>query len=1197
MQRRLLSLARDSRLALAATILTGFLAGLLTIGQASALSQVVERVFLGGQGVAGVSGLLEVILLIIFLRAVLAWGNEVSANAVAVRVKEDLRRRLFDKILRLGPAYTHAERTGELVNAAVEGVEALDAYFSQYIPQLVIAALVPLSILLVVFPQDPLSGLILLLTAPLIPVFMYLIGRTAETLTKRQWDTLSRLSAHFFDSLQGLTTLKELGQSKAHAQSIADASNRFRDITLDVLRITFLSALVLELVATVSTALVAVEVGLRLLYGHMSFQPALFLLLLAPEFYIPLRMLGLRFHAGMAGTSAARRIYEILDTKEPVTQGSGIGNQNSLAETLSPETLITCNALSYTYPGESEAALQDFTLEIHAGEQIALVGPSGAGKSTIVALLLRFIEPQAGQLTLNGAPSSEISHETWRRWFAWVPQNPFLFHDSIANNLRLARPDASEAELADALRMAHLFEFVQTLPDGIETIIGEEGARLSSGQAQRLALARAFLKNAPVLLLDEPTSSLDPEQETLVEASLHTLRRGRSVITIAHRLNTVFQADKIIVLEKGRMIESGTHRALLSQGGFYASLVKPAIIKSGFANGPSDSINTPSAIRPGGPDPQPALAEHPSSAILARLFAFLRGSWGWVALSVVLGTLTVGSNVGLMSTSAYLISAAALHPELGTLQVAIVGVRFFGIARGIFRYAERLTSHNVTFRLLARLRVWFYQKLEPLAPARLMQYRSGDLLNRIVADVETLEDFYVRVVSPSLVALLVAIGMVIFFGTYSAGLAWTYLAFLLLLGLGVPFLAWALSRNPGAQLVRQRAGLQARLVDGIQGLADLLAFGGGTDFMERLQEDGKRYGNTQRRLAALTGLTGGSVVFLVNLGMVAVLAGSIPLVAAGRIPGVLLAVLTLAALAGFEAIMPLPQAAQTLSASAQAARRLFEIVDVEPEVRDRPGMLEQPESSRAGREDMPVIEFSQVNFTYPGSRSTVLQGISFSLKPNGRLAIVGPSGAGKTTLTNLLCRFWEYSDGQILLNGRDLHAYPQDQVRRQIGCLSQRAWFFNDTLRQNLLLARPGASAAEIQEAAQRAQIHDFVTGLPQGYETVIGERGLRLSAGERQRLAIARLLLQDAPLFLLDEPTANLDTLTESRILDTLFSLTGGHSLLLITHRLVGLENMDEILVLEQGRIVERGTQAELLERNGLFRRLWDLQNRLLAD
>lgn len=1190
MHRRLLALARTARLGLALTILSGLLVGWLAIAQARALSFLVDDVFLGGADLTGVTGLLGFLLAVIGLRAFLTWLGEAAAGAVAVRVKDDLRARLFDKLLALGPAYSRGERTGELAAAAVEGIEALDAYFSQYLPQLVVTALVPTSILLFVFPLDWISGLVLLLTAPLIPLFMVLIGRAGEALTRRQYTMLGRLSAFFLDSLQGLVTLKQFGREQDRIGELAEAGDRYRRVTLSVLRVTFLSALALELLATLSTAVVAVEIGLRLLYGWMNFREAFFLLLLAPEFYLPLRMLGLRFHAGMAGTTAGRRIFEILDA--PVASRGPVAP--AAPPTLRPPWTIALDGVSFAYAADSAPVLQDIRLEMRAGQHLALVGPSGAGKSTLAALLLRFVEPTGGRITVTAEgrslPLTAIPPDVWRAQVAWVPQMPHLFHDTLANNLRVARPEATEEELDAAIRAAHLDEFVRSLPQGYETVIGEEGARLSGGEAQRLALARAFLKDAPLLIMDEPTSSLDPAAEALLEDAVRRLMQGRTVLTIAHRLNTAARADRILVLKEGQIVESGTHAELLAAGGLYARMATrgrdlpeaspaPVVLRSAEAR--METPPVPPAFVPSSPR---------RLSVAARLLYFLNGAWHWVALSVLLGALTVGANVGLMGTSSWLIASAALQPSIADLQVAIVGVRFFGLARGILRYLERLVSHNVTFRLLARLRTWLYARIEPLAPARLMQYRLGDLLNRLVADVETLENFYVRSVGPPLSALLVASLTAFFLGATHPPLGRAYLVVALLLGFGLPLALQRLSRPAAAALTGRRAALRVLLVDGVQGLADLLAFGRGQDFAGRIQAESRAVGRAQRRLTGWNGLAAAANVLLPGLALWLTLILSIPRVATGQLDGVMLPVLAMIVLASFEALTPLPLAAQTLSASLESARRLFEVADA--------GAIASPPTAAAPRlASSPAWQVSALTFAYPGADRPALEAISFDLPPGKRLAVVGPSGAGKSTLAALLQRFWDPPAGSIRLDGRDLLEVPPAQVRRLMAVVSQRTYLFHATIAENLRLARPDAAWEDLEAAARQARLHDFIQTLPEGYQTLVGERGLRLSAGERQRLAIARALLKDSQLFLLDEPTANLDPLTEAEVLATLLEQRRGRSLLLITHRLVGLEAMDEILVLEQGRIVERGTHEALLQQGGLYRRLYDTQTRLLAE
>ncbi len=560
---RLLNLTRKSRPWLIVTISLGFFSGLLTIFQAQSVSQIVSRVFLNSNNLADVTGLLRLTLVLFTLRGILAWGSSISAKTIAVQIKSRVRKMLLDKLQELGPAYLQGEQSGEISNTLVEGVEALDAYFSQYLPQLVLSALVPLTILIFVFPMDLLSGFVLLVTAPLIPFFMYLIGSQAKKITDQQYGTLSRLAASFLDSLQGLKTLKLYNQAKAQTEKIRQTSDQYRKTTMKVLQVTFMSALVLELLATLSTAVVAVEIGLRLLYFRVSLEQALFLLIIAPEFYIPLRQLGLRFHAGMEGQSAADRIFQILD-KEPLRNNS---SRQARSKTAIHEFYeLAFNNVSFSYPGGRGNALEGISFQVNRGDHVALVGASGAGKSTLANLLLGFFLPVKGKILIDGIDLSDLDLKEWRENIAWVPQKPTLFQDSIAANIRLAQPGASDGAVAAAASAAHLAEFIEALPEGYQTRIGEGGARLSGGQAQRLALARAFLKNSPILLLDEPTSQLDPVTESQLADATRNLMEGRTVITIAHRLNTVFQSDRIIVLQKGKIVESGTHQELLAQG-------------------------------------------------------------------------------------------------------------------------------------------------------------------------------------------------------------------------------------------------------------------------------------------------------------------------------------------------------------------------------------------------------------------------------------------------------------------------------------------------------------------------------------------------------------------------------------------------------------------------------------------------------
>jgi ATP-binding cassette subfamily C protein CydD len=569
MDKLLLTEARTTRRAFAGIVLFSFLAGLLIILQAALLSRIINHLFLDSWSRAAATPLFLWLIGVIALRA----GNQFfltnAATAVAARVKTSLRRQVVDNLITGGPNSLQFEQSGELSTTVTDGIDSLDSYFAEYLPALFSAALIPLAILLVVLPVDGLTFLVFLLTAPLIPIFMILIGRGAGALAASRYRQLEQLSAHFLDVMQGLYTLKLFNRSKAQTEIIARISDQYRETTLAVLRLAFLSAFTLELVATISVAVVAVEIGLKLLFGRMIFVDALFLLVLAPEFYQPLRQLGAKFHAGRDGTAVAERLAPLLQIISPTPVGT---------DPVPAYSDLIFKNVSVAFANGDRPALHDFSLTIPRGSRIALVGTTGSGKSTIANLLLRFLTPDSGQILLSTSagvvPLGNIDPAAWRARLSWVPQRGYLFNRSAAENIRLSAPQATEDAVREAAAAAAAQQFIQHLPRGYETLLGENGSRLSGGQAQRIVLARAFLRTADLYIFDEATANLDPENEGFIQQTIARLPSHVTIITIAHHLSTIQAADRIIVLDNGRIAETGTHAALLQRQGAYFTLLQ-----------------------------------------------------------------------------------------------------------------------------------------------------------------------------------------------------------------------------------------------------------------------------------------------------------------------------------------------------------------------------------------------------------------------------------------------------------------------------------------------------------------------------------------------------------------------------------------------------------------------------------------------
>ena len=534
---RLLRYAAAARGYLVLAVATGLVAVVLILAQAGLLAHALASAALG-TGARALAGTLGLLLAVLAARALTSYGGELAALRAAAAVKSQLRRKLTVHLVRLGPAWLGGQQAGELAALSSKGLDALDPYFARFLPQLVLAVAVPVAVLIRVALADWISALIIAVTLPLIPVFMVLVGLQTRARTQRQWQLLARLGGHFLDVVQGLPTLKLFGRDQAQVDVIHEVTDEYRSATMATLRIAFLSALVLELSAALATALVAVEIGLRLLAGHVSYQTALLVLLLTPEAYLPLRAIGTQFHASMEGVTAADRVCDILDEPLPAR----LSSVTPVPPDLSQQT-IQLNAVTLAYDARQRAALDHVSCSIRPGDRIVLTGPSGAGKSSLLALLLRFVAPADGRITVrqegvDGADPVDIAGldlAAWRRQIAWVPQHPHLFDGTVASNIALGQPGATDADIARAAAAAGAAEFIEALPGGYQATLGERGARLSAGQRQRIALARAFLRDAPLLLLDEPVAHLDPITAGQIMDTIGRLMAGRTVLLVTHR--------------------------------------------------------------------------------------------------------------------------------------------------------------------------------------------------------------------------------------------------------------------------------------------------------------------------------------------------------------------------------------------------------------------------------------------------------------------------------------------------------------------------------------------------------------------------------------------------------------------------------------------------------------------------------------
>lgn len=1184
-EKRLFSLVPQATPYIMASVLFKWIALMANITVMWVLARILGGIVTDGLSAAlAVDALAQAALPLaaaIIVRAAAIYLAQRSGDKAAFEAVRRVRSLVYDKLTALGPSYTETVPTAEAVQTSVEGATQLQVYFGGYLPQLFFAGLAPITLFVLLVGQAGLPAALLLACVPVIPISIMMVMRNAKKIGAEYWDSYVDLGGMFLEAVQGLTTLKVYQADRSWHERINAESERFRTATMRLLVMQLRSICVMDLVVYMGAALGIIVAALQLATGKIGFEAAFLIVFLSQEFFLPMRRLGSLFHTAMNGMAASRHMFGILDTPERERGDVELDGRGD----------IELAGVSYAYGDRT--VLDSASATIAHGSLVALVGESGGGKSTLAGIIAGRKGAYRGSVRIGGVELRDATAASLMRAVTLVPTNGYLFAGTLRDNLLLAQPNATDAELLRALDRTRVAAFVQA-NGGLDMMINEGGTNLSGGQRQRVCMARALLHDSPIYVFDEATSNVDAASEAAIGEVIASLAGRHTVIVVAHRLSTIVDADQILVLERGRIAEHGTHGELLATAGAYARMWNSQEQLSAYAYAEGDAedagagvegaagVDATDAGAAGGTSPVAVATagqvRRSAPSIMWRMMGLVRPLAGWLVLAVALGSIGMLTAAFVPAFGAFGLMAALGRNALGLgLIAACAACAACGIARGPLHYGEQLCNHYIAFRLLAHIRDLVFGALRQLAPAKLEGRGKGELVSLVTSDIELLEVFYAHTISPIAIALVCTVVFEGFLLAVSPELAGIALVAYAVLGVLLPLTSAKACGTTGRQSREGAGKLGAFVLDSLRGASETIQFAGGADRSRALGKLTEQVGAVDARLKrrqAASEAVADALILAANLVM---LGRALQLAAAGTIDFAAAFVAVFTFVSSFGSVMAVSRLGASLQETLASGARVLDLLD------------EQPQCAEVA--DGQDVEFAgaaaeHVSFSYAGgvdaggagateqvandaAASLILDDVTCAFAPGTMTCIMGRSGSGKSTLLKLLMRFWDPAAGTITVSSVDARHINTASLRSHEAYMTQDTHLFCGTVRENLLVARSDASDAELLDACRSASLTTLIDRLPQGLDTPVAELGDSLSGGERQRIGLARIFLNDAPFILLDEPTSALDALNEASVMQAIDELKRrGKTIVLVSHRASTCAFADFSLSVEHGRL-----------------------------